>query len=257
TPKCTGEAANLKGRVAASKGYYERLYTTEEPRRLVAEEHTAQIDQDERAKRERDFKEGRLEVLVCSPTLELAVNIGDLFTVLLRSGPPTPANYIQRAGRAGRRLRIGFVSTFCGMGAHDRHCFENPEWLVRGEYRPPTVRLDNGHVLRRHVRSFVLEELGDEFPPFIEAFVDNLDRQSALKIEPATKLLTEIKSKSGALSDRVSTAFAKTAGGDREFFNQIIAEMPSRIEELLERWFTRIRRIFEEFEYYRRITADR
>jgi ATP-dependent helicase YprA (DUF1998 family)/very-short-patch-repair endonuclease len=257
SPKCTGEASNLKPIAAISDGYYERLYTTDEPRRLVAEEHTAQIDQDERAKRERDFKEGRLEVLVCSPTLELGVNIGDLFTVLLRNGPPTPANYIQRAGRAGRRLRIGFVSTFCGMGAHDRHCFENPEWLVRGEYRPPTVRLDNGHVLRRHVRSFVLEELDDELPPFMEAFVDNLDRPSALKIEPATKLLSEIKSKSSALSDRISAAFAKTAAGDREFFDQVIAKMPAKIEELLERWFTRIRRIFEEFEQYRRITADR
>ena len=95
----------------------------------------------------------------------------------------------------------------------------------------------------------MLEELNDEFPPFMEAFIDNLDRPGELKIEPATKLLGEIKSKSAALSDRVSAAFAKTAAGDREFFDQVIAEMPTKIEELLERWFTRIRRIFEEFEH--------
>ena len=257
TPKCSGDSGNLKVSVANDEAYYERLYTSEQPRRLRAEEHTAQIDQRERAERERQFKEGHLEVLVCSPTLELGVNIGDLFTVLLRNGPPTPANYIQRAGRAGRKLRIGFVSTFCGVGAHDRHCFENPEWLVRGEYKPPTVRLDNNYVLRRHVRSFVLEELENEFPAFMQEFVDDLDNPSALKLEPASPLLAELKSKTAALTDRAVTAFAKTAADDREFLNETIVQMPETIEQLLERWFGRIRRIFEEFEHYRRITADR
>jgi ATP-dependent helicase YprA (DUF1998 family)/very-short-patch-repair endonuclease len=257
TPKCSGERSNLKKTETNEGGYYERLYMTDEPRRLLAEEHTAQIDQNERAKRESAFKEGKLDVLVCSPTLELGVNIGDLFTVLLRNGPPTPANYIQRAGRAGRRLRIGFVSTFCGVGAHDRHCFENPEWLVRGEYRPPTVRLDNSHVLQRHVRSFVLEELENEFPLYMKSFVDDLDHPTALKLESAAALLTEIKTKSDALLDRAAAAFAKGGTGDREFLRQVIAGMSTEIERLLNRWFARIHRIFEEFVYYRRITADR
>ena len=153
------------------------------PRRLIAKEHTAQIDQAERAKREIAFKEGKIETLVCSPTLELGVNIGDLLTVLLRNCPPVPANYLQRAGRAGRTLRIGFVSTFCGAGQHDRHCFDDPAWLVRGEFRPPTVKLDNGRILERHVRSFVLEEISHEFPRMMAEFVDNLDRPSALTTE--------------------------------------------------------------------------
>src|SRR5262249_32686407 len=122
TTTCNGLRQDIKSGVADRGNYYVELYTSERPRRLRALEHTAQIDQNLRAKREQDFKDGRVAVLVCSPTLELGVDIGDLYSVLLRNAPPGPANYLQRAGRAGRRLRIGFVSTFCGMGPHDRHC---------------------------------------------------------------------------------------------------------------------------------------
>ena len=128
---------DLKPATVNKEGYYEKLYTADVPRRLISKEHTAQIDQNERAKRENDFKAGKIETLVCSPTLELGVNIGDLLTVLLRNCPPTPANYVQRAGRAGRTLRIGFISTFCGVGQHDRHCFDDPAWLVRGSSDRP------------------------------------------------------------------------------------------------------------------------
>ena len=147
TSRCSGSADDLTPSTVNKEGYYKRLYTADVPRRLIAKEHTAQIDQTERAKRENAFKEGNIETLVCSPTLELGVDIGDLLTVLLRNCPPAPANYLQRAGRAGRTLRIGFVSTFCGAGQHDRHCFDDPAWLVRGEFRPPTVKLDNGRIL--------------------------------------------------------------------------------------------------------------
>src|SRR6185437_6490630 len=84
-------------------------------------------------------------------------------SIVMRNAPPTPANYVQRAGRAGRRLRIGYVSTFCSTGAHDRHCFEDPSWLARGEFRPPTVRLSNERIVARHVRSLALEELNQDF----------------------------------------------------------------------------------------------
>jgi Lhr-like helicase len=48
--------------------------------------------------REKDFKNGKLDALVCTPTLELGVDIGPLLTVVLRNAPPTPANYAQRVG---------------------------------------------------------------------------------------------------------------------------------------------------------------
>src|SRR5262249_37188786 len=154
---------------------------------------TAQIDQDTRAKREQEFKEGKIEALVCSPTLELGVDIGNLYSVLLRNAPHAPANYVQRAGRAGRSLRIGFVTTFCGTGSHDRHCFEDPAWLVRGEFLPPIVRLTNDKIVARHVRSFALEELNEDFSWLMGDLLEDLQDPAVLRRDRYAKLLEALR----------------------------------------------------------------
>ena len=69
---------------------------------LHAREHTAQVPAEVREQREEDFRKGTLPLLYCSPTLELGVDIASLNAVGLRNVPPTPANYAQRSGRAGR-----------------------------------------------------------------------------------------------------------------------------------------------------------
>lgn len=72
-------------------------------RGIEAREHTAQVPYELRITREADFREGHLPVLYCSPTMELGVDIVQLNVVNMRNIPPTPANYAQRSGRAGRR----------------------------------------------------------------------------------------------------------------------------------------------------------
>ena len=163
TPRCA--SGHLVEEPLDADNYYIRLYSDRPPSRLAVTEHSAQLSGEERAKRETAFKEGRLDALVCTPTLELGVDIGPLLTVVLRNAPPTPANYAQRIGRAGRRLRIGFVSTFCAGGAHDRHAFEQPEWLIAGRFEPPRLRLNNPKVVMRHLRSYLLECIDEQLPP--------------------------------------------------------------------------------------------
>jgi len=224
----------------------------------LAKEHTAQVSQDDRAKRETEFRDGKLDVLVCSPTLELGVNIGTLDTVLLRNCPPMPANYIQRAGRAGRTHRIGFVSTFCGVGSHDRHCFDNPPWLVRGEFLPPRVKLDNDRIVARHVRSLVLEELSHDLPKMLEELLSDIHSPTNWNHSLIKPVLDEIGERRQTLTDHAARVFVgEKAAGGRLNPAKTIASFPGEIQEAFETWFAKVQRLFEEWMQYRRILADR
>ncbi len=256
--RCRGEAGDLVPCSANLEGYYERLYLEENPRRLLAKEHTAQVSQDDRAKRETEFRDGKLDVLVCSPTLELGVNIGTLDAVLLRNCPPMPSNYVQRAGRAGRTHRIGFVSTFCGVGPHDRHCFDNPAWIVRGEFLPPRVKLDNMRIVARHVRSLVLEELDHDLPAMLGDLLDNIHAPEEWKRELVRPVLDEIVARRQPLAALASRVFAVDAGfGGRLDPAETVCTFPTEIEGAFDDWFTKVMRLFGEWERYKRILADR
>lgn len=74
---------------------------------LEAHEHTAQVPSEVREQREHAFREGKLPILYCSPTMELGVDISELNVVNMRNVPPTPANYAQRSGRAGAKWTAG------------------------------------------------------------------------------------------------------------------------------------------------------
>jgi len=155
---------------------------------MLSREHSAQVPKGERQEAEREFKKrkgGRFNCLVCTPTLELGVDIGRLEMALMRNVPPTPANYAQRAGRAGRRHRIGVIVAHCGGGAHDRYFFLDPPAMIAGEIRVPAFSMRNEPLIRKQVHSAVLTMLQDAasdeeretldhvFPPFIwEYFAD-------------------------------------------------------------------------------------
>ena len=100
-------------------------------------EHSAQIPAADREELERAFKgDGdRVNTLVCTPTLELGVDIGALDSVLMRNVPPLPSNYWQRAGRAGRRHRMAVILTYARAHSHDRPYFNDPLKLLSGRDR--------------------------------------------------------------------------------------------------------------------------
>jgi len=124
---------------------------------MEAREHTAQVPSDVREEREARFRTGRLPVLFCSPTMELGVDISSLNVVGLRNVPPTPANYAQRSGRAGRSGQPAFVVTYCSSGSpHDQYFFRFPEKMVAGIVAAPRLDLANEDLLRAHVHAIWL-----------------------------------------------------------------------------------------------------
>ena len=167
----------------ARKGYYRTstLAALESPPKpplaLIAAEHTAQVntaqadeifskaEEHEILFQDVDLGPGNtgrerpaIDVLSCTTTMEVGIDIGALSGVSLRNMPPARANYQQRAGRAGRRgTTIATVTAFGSADSHDEHYFEHPDQMIRGEVDDPTLTLDNPVIARRHVTAHLLQ----------------------------------------------------------------------------------------------------
>ena len=128
---------------------------------LRPEEHTAMVPAEDRDRLENRFKgeSDAVNCLVCTPTLELGIDIGRLDSVLMRNVPPLPANYWQRAGRAGRRHRMAVNMTYCRPVSHDRAYFANPLKLLGGRIDPPAFNLRNQVMVAKHVHATVIGAL--------------------------------------------------------------------------------------------------
>ncbi|MGH3260183.1 MAG: helicase-related protein, partial [Streptosporangiaceae bacterium] len=151
---CAGEL--VPGR-ADDDGHYRALYRQTAPVPLVAREHTAQWTGLEASDIQQRFLAGEVNVLSCSTTFELGVDVGALSAVLLRNMPPTTANYIQRAGRAGRRSgTAALVVTYAQRRSHDLSRYAAPESMLTGQVRAPYVPLGNPRIDRRHAHSVAL-----------------------------------------------------------------------------------------------------
>jgi SOS-response transcriptional repressor LexA len=128
---------------------------------LKPEEHTAMVPHDERERLENLFKgnSDAVNAFVCTPTLELGVDIGALDAILMRNVPPLPANYWQRAGRAGRRHRMAVDITYCRPVSHDRAYFAEPFKLLDGRVDPPAFNLHNELMIAKHVHAAIVTRL--------------------------------------------------------------------------------------------------
>lgn len=175
TKGCTGKIEKCDPDEVLKKNYYRKEYMNKTIERLVVKEHTAQLDRDTGREYQRKFKNKDINVLSCSTTFEMGVDIGKLENVFLRNVPPTPANYVQRAGRAGRRNdSSAFVLTFCGASSHDFTYFNDPSKMIAGNIMPPHFKVTNEKIILRHLTAAALGfffKLHPEYYKDVEALV--------------------------------------------------------------------------------------
>ena len=152
---------------------------------IRAKEHTAQVPSTEREERERAFREARLPVLFCSPTMELGVDIAELNVVGLRNVPPTPANYAQRSGRAGRSGQPALVFAYCSTGSpHDAYFFRQPDLMVAGQVKPPRLELANEDLVRSHVHAIWLRAVDKTLGHSLADILDVAGEEPTLELLP-------------------------------------------------------------------------
>ena len=194
---------------------------------LEAKDHTGQVTKEEREKREQEFREGKFPVLYCSPTMELGIDIKDLSVVGMRNVPPTPANYTQRAGRAGRSGQAALVYTYCRpRNSHENYYLHSPNKMVKGEVKAPRMELVNEELFRTHLHSAVLSlcpipQLSDGIAKLVDySNINNITLKD--EVRSYLRLTTERKSEI------------------KEIFRKVISDnfLANRLETEHPRWFT-------------------
>lgn len=123
----------------------------------LSAEHTAQQSKEVLLNIEQKFEENKLNILSCSTTMEMGVDISGISEVVMNNVPPKPANYLQRAGRAGRGSETKALAlTYCAPNPIGANLFSNQKWAMTHKTAVPMVSFESNMLIQRHVNSVLL-----------------------------------------------------------------------------------------------------
>lgn len=209
--RCTGKLEKIAAKQYRDDPYYSKLYSSEKLIPMTSKEHTGQLSREAAGVTQTKFEAGEVNVLSCTTTFEMGVDVGQLEAILLRNVPPETANYVQRAGRAGRRTSAtAFSVTYARRNSHDLNYYENPTEIISGKIKSPYIELNNDKIASRHVNSIVLAWFfrrnevcrayfsgdvnalvgSDGRPTVIDALKTELDKKPAELIEAIERVLS-------------------------------------------------------------------
>jgi Lhr-like helicase len=225
-----------------------------------AQEHTAQVDAGRRqlleqrfrytAKDRHDWTENpandaplqRLPVMFCSPTMELGVDISALNAVYLRNVPPTPANYAQRSGRAGRSGMQALVITYCAaLSPHDQWFFHHASDMVHGVVKAPTLDLANRDLVESHLHAIWLAaaqvQLDTSIAPLLELdTVGQPLKDSLWKQINSTEVNRRATQSAKSFMEQVVTEVENSPWYSPDHAEQTINRSPQDFSDSFERW---------------------
>ena len=173
TYRCDGKLNKIDMADRLKNNHYRDLYAQLKLEKMDVSEHTAQLTTEYAAHVQNKFIKGEINVLSCSTTFELGVDVGELETVFMKNIPPTPANYAQRAGRAGRRTdSTAYALSFARLSSHDFSSFSDPYKMISGVVKPPYFEIANEKIAKRHIYACAFSKFWRKHPDYFKLVRD-------------------------------------------------------------------------------------
>lgn len=165
TYRCHGKLKECNLEETFENNHYRKQYLNLDIFPLRVKEHTAQLSSMKAKQYQEMFIKNEINVLSCSTTFEMGVDVGELETVFMKNMPPSPSNYAQRAGRAGRRKNsVAYSLTFSRLSSHDLTYYKSPESMIRGKINPPKFKVENEKIVKRHFNAAIISAYWRKYP---------------------------------------------------------------------------------------------
>jgi DEAD/DEAH box helicase domain-containing protein len=218
-------------------------------------EHSAQQSAKRLQQYEDWFKKGRINVLSCSTTMEMGVDIGGLTIVSNNNVPPHPSNYLQRAGRAGRRKESRALSiTLCKNNPLDLLVFRNPQWPFTTQMKQPNIILNSERIVQRHINAFLFgyfvkhELSGFKISSDCKWFFIELEGKS---VSICQRMLTWLKEEITRVNPYLSGGIENIRSNStlqKKSYNSLFSTTHKNLKEIEEKWLNEFKYLQSELQ---------